>query len=153
MPDRPSKLYFTGERDAAGNPTEFFGVVPETGEAVPARDLDEGDLAQLSDRTIKVITGERAGGRPPLYQKSEPASRRADEAPKAAKAAKKSTAKKPAAAAKRTAGKQAPTPTTEVPAETPAAAAEPEPVDSGLVADGVPDDWSPHEGTPGFGGE
>lgn len=50
---RPKALKFQGKNDPNGY--YFAGV--------PARDLDEADIAQLDDETLKTITG----GDKPLY--------------------------------------------------------------------------------------
>jgi hypothetical protein len=68
--DRPDRLFFAGEYDAQGRPLEFFA-------AVPARDLDEADIAALTDGQLADITGAPEGRRP-LYQKTKPANRDED---------------------------------------------------------------------------
>lgn len=88
MPKRPSKLKFAGQKGADGMPVAFFADVP-------ARDLEEADIALLSDERLAEIQT-APEGRKPLYK--------AVEAPKSATKT---------AAAKKTAAAAAPEPTTE----------------------------------------
>lgn len=53
---RPTKLRFTSGYTTEGEPLRFFANIP-------ARDLDEGDIAALDEAAIKNITG----GPDPLY--------------------------------------------------------------------------------------
>lgn len=71
---RPSALFFTGEYDVTGQPLEYFATVP-------ARDLDEQDIANLTDEQLAMIQTERGEGRPALYASSEPKNRPARPAP------------------------------------------------------------------------
>ena len=58
---RASKLHFVGQRDHDGRPLEYFAFVP-------ARDLDEGDIASLTDEQYDAMTG----GASPLYAAAKP---------------------------------------------------------------------------------
>lgn len=82
---KPTRLRFVGAitetKDADGNvvrrePDRWY-------EGVPARDLDESDLASFDAAQIKVLTGPQAGGGKPLYVDDSPA----DESAKADKPA------------------------------------------------------------------
>jgi hypothetical protein len=83
---RAKRLKFTGRYDANGQPDRWFS-------GIPARDLDEREVKQLSDEDYATITG----GDSPLYVDAEPR-----------KAAPKVAAKKPAAPARKAAPKTAP---------------------------------------------
>ncbi len=63
--ERADKLFFTGEFDANGQPLTYFA-------AVPARDLDESDIAALTDDQYRDVTASK------LYQKSKPSGREAE---------------------------------------------------------------------------
>ncbi len=63
--ERADKLFFTGEFDANGQPLTYFA-------AVPARDLDETDIAALTDDQYRDVTASK------LYQKSRPSGRDTD---------------------------------------------------------------------------
>lgn len=70
MTNRPSKLYFVGDRDANGQPLEWFGAVPGIREPIPARDLTPDDTAGFSEAQWEALdspTGRR------LYRRTEPA--------------------------------------------------------------------------------
>lgn len=54
---RASKLHFVGQRDQDGRPLEYFAFVP-------ARDLDEAEIASLTDEQYDAMTG----GENPLYR-------------------------------------------------------------------------------------
>lgn len=92
MPKRPSKLKFSGRMGADGVPVEFFADVP-------ARDLEEADIALLSDERLAEIQT-APEGRKPLY--------RAVEAPKSAAKAAGGTKRAAAAGAAKTKPASAP---------------------------------------------
>lgn len=77
---KPTRLRFVGamldKTDQAGN---VIGQSAERWyEGVPARDLEETDLAEFDDATVKMLTGQQADGSDPLY---------VDDSPKASKPA------------------------------------------------------------------
>lgn len=104
MPEKPKRLFYTGGHDAEGRPLEWFAAGVR-GEGIPARDLDEADIAQLSDETIALITSARAGGAKPLYQVTEPRSRD-DEAPPAVALAEANGVPAPTGSAEAPAGRE-----------------------------------------------
>lgn len=53
---RAEKLYFKGKKGPDGQPLEYFA-------GVPARTLEEGDIARLGDEQYKEITGVGPGGK------------------------------------------------------------------------------------------
>ncbi len=59
--------YYNGRRTPAGNPMETL-------QGVPARDLDEADVARLSDDQVDSLATKGADGNQ-LYTKSKPASK------------------------------------------------------------------------------
>lgn len=71
---KPTALRFTGtiieRKDDAGN--VIGRDVERWYEGVPARDLDEQDIAQLDAARIKEITAPQADGSPPLYVDASP---------------------------------------------------------------------------------
>lgn len=71
---KPTRLRFVGamidKKDKDGN---VIGQSPERWyEGVPARDLDESDLAGMDAARIKVLTGLQADGSDPLYVDDSP---------------------------------------------------------------------------------
>lgn len=65
MAIRATSLKFVGQRDHDGRPLEYFAFVP-------ARDLDGGDIASLTDEQYEAITG----GETPLYVAERPVASR-----------------------------------------------------------------------------
>jgi len=61
MANRATRLHFVGPRDHDGRPLEFFAFVP-------ARDLDEGEIASLTDEQYAAMTE----GDAPLYVEERP---------------------------------------------------------------------------------
>lgn len=61
MATRAKALHFVGQRDHDGRPLEYFAFVP-------ARDLDEAEIASLTDEQYDAITG----GASPLYAADRP---------------------------------------------------------------------------------
>lgn len=100
--ERATRLYYTGDG------SQFFV-------GVPARDLEPEDVAALSDEQYDDITADGPATGKPLYQKSEPASRKAAKAP-----TRKAPSKQPAKAASKAAMPEL--------AAAPVEAQEPEPV-------------------------
>ncbi len=84
MPERPKALFYVGQTNAEGRPTEYFP-------GVPARDLDEADIASLSDGQVAEAAASS------LYQKSKPGSRETATSSTRTATAKKSPTKKPSA--------------------------------------------------------
>lgn len=69
MTNRPKNLYWVGERDANGQPLEYFGVGPGGREPIPAMDLGPDETAQLTEAQWEALdspTGRR------LYRRTEP---------------------------------------------------------------------------------
>lgn len=67
---RPKQLYWIGDRDAAGQPLEYFGGVAGVRDPIPARDLTPEETAELTEAQWECIdspTGKR------LYRRTEPA--------------------------------------------------------------------------------
>lgn len=58
---RASKLHFVGQRDQDGRPLEYFAFVP-------ARDLEEDEIASLTDDQYEAMIG----GETPLYRADAP---------------------------------------------------------------------------------
>lgn len=81
---KPKQLYWIGDRDANGNPLEFFGAVPGLMEAIPAADLDEAWLADATEAQWEALespTGRR------LYRHTDPSKSDSAETRAQAKAA------------------------------------------------------------------
>lgn len=71
---KPTRLRFVGamidKKDQHGN---VIGQHPDRWyEGVPARDLEESDLADVDAAQIKVLTGPQADGSDPLYVDDSP---------------------------------------------------------------------------------
>lgn len=59
---RPKRLYWIGERDRDGLPLEYFGAMPGVRDPIPAMDLDEAEVAALTEEQwacIESPTGKR----------------------------------------------------------------------------------------------
>lgn len=66
---RPKQLYWIGDRDAAGQPLEYFGGVAGVRDPIPARDLTPEETAELTEAQWECIdspTGKR------LYRRTDP---------------------------------------------------------------------------------
>lgn len=79
--ERPKELFFIGPiHPVTGEPASWIN-------GIPARDLDETDIAQLSDDDLKTV---EASG---LYQKTKPTGAVAEEREATTKQAAKAAAK------------------------------------------------------------
>lgn len=117
MARRPEKLRYTGDVDARGKPLRFFY-------GVPARNLDEKDIAKLTDEQVKDIMADPKNGSGALYV--EPGSSKQDDSKRSDKKRSAPANKKRSAPANKTAPapsvtKEAPEPVapTEAPSEAP----------------------------------
>lgn len=59
---KPKQVYWIGERNAEGQPLEFFGGVAGVRDPIPARDLSPDETAELTEAQWECInspTGKR----------------------------------------------------------------------------------------------
>lgn len=71
---KPTALKFTGaileRKDDQGN--VIGREADRYYQGIPARDLDESDIAQIEPKRLKEIMAEQADGSPPLYVDASP---------------------------------------------------------------------------------